>query len=239
MLKRFHLWSLLAVFALIAISGQATLAAQDGPSEEMLAFDDLEGLQQVVNRYYGPDMDAMMNSMLTPPAEGTEVPSMDDVMANSSYMTTVAMKYDSDDHAEDGFNAFYDASKQQFNSDDSTTYEEVDLNDLGDEAKAVKGSYNDDGSTTNFYSILIRDGEYNYIVNVVASSDAVEQQATDIAKAMLDNEPGDGDGTFNADGTSSGGLWDLFPVNGDAELGILVVSGDEISFPAPEGTPAP
>jgi hypothetical protein len=238
MLKRVHLWSLLAVFALIAISGQATLAAQDDASDGMLSFEGLEGLQQVINRYYGPDMDAMMNGMLTPPAEGTEVPSMDDVMANSSYVSTVVMKYDNDDHAENGFNAYFDASKQQIEADDSSTSEEVDVDDLGDEAKAIKGTIDDGDTTTNFFSILVRDGEFNYVAIAIASSDAVEQQATDIMKALLDNEPGDGDGTFNADGTSSGGLWDLFPVNGDAELGTLVVSGDEISFPAPEGTPA-
>jgi len=233
--KQVRILSLLALFGLLALTGRSTIAAQDGS----LDFAGIEGLQQVVGRYYGPDMAAAMNTMLTPVAEGTQAPSVEDLLSNATYLTTIIMKYDSDDHAETGFNAFYDEARGQTGGGASTQTEEVEIKDLGDEAKGMKGVIDQGGMTKNSFAMLVRDGEYTYVISAVSTSDAVEQLATDVAKAILDREPGDGDGVFDANGASTGGLWDLLPVNGDAALGVLVVLGDEITFPTPEGTPAP
>ena len=92
-----------------------------------------------MGRYYGPDMEAAMNAMLTPVAEGTQAPSIDDLLSDATYLTTIVMKYDNGDNAEKGFDTFYDASSQQLKSEDSAQTEEVEIKDLGDEAKGMKG----------------------------------------------------------------------------------------------------
>lgn len=239
MVKRIRIFSLLALLGLLALTGRSTAAAQDDALDGSLDFGSIEGLQQVVGRYYGPDMEAAMNAMLTPAAEGTQAPSIEDLLSDATYLTTIVMKYDSDDHAEKGFDIFYDEAKGQTGEDASAQTEEVEIKDLGDEAKGMKGVIDQGGTKTNYFSLLVRDGEYNFVISAVSSSDGVEQLTTGVAKAILDRNPGDGDGTFDANGASTGGLWDLFPVNGDASLGVLVVLGDEITFPVPEGTPAP
>ena len=239
MVKRIRILSLLALFGLLALTGHSAVAAQDDSLDGSLDFSSIEGLQQVVGRYYGPDMEAAMNAMLTPVGEGTQTPSFDDLLSDATYLTTIVMKYDSDDTSEKGFNTFYDEAKQQTDQDASTQTEEVEIKDLGDEAKGMKGVIDQGGMKTNYFAILVRNGEYTFVISAVSSSAEVERLTTDVAKAVLDKKAGDGDGTFDENGASTGGLWDLFPVNGDAALGALVVLGDEITFPVPEGTPAP
>ena len=43
--------------------------------------------------------------------------------------------------------------------------------------------------------------------------------------------------TFNEDGTSTGGLWDIFPASDDEAIQGLTNGGDEIIFPEDESTP--
>lgn len=234
MVKQIRIFSLLALFGLLALTGRSTVAAQ----EESFDFANMEGLQQVVGRYYGPDMEAAMNALLTPVAEGTQAPSIENLLSDATYLTTIAMKYDSDDHAEKGFNTFYDQAKAQSGTDGAAKIEDVEIKDIGDEAKGMKGVIDQGGMKTNYFVILVRDGKFNFVISAVSSSDTVDQLTTEVAKAMLDRSAGDGDGTFDANGASTGGLWDLFPVNGDPALGVLNVLGDEITFPTPEGTPA-
>lgn len=119
-----------------------------------------------------------------------------------------------------------------------TTFQESDLSGFGDAAKEIKGSEGQQGTMMTLEAILLRTGNFNYFVTIISQNDQADHKAREIATAMLNNHAGDGDGTFNADGTSSGGIWKLLPVNGDADLGTLVVLGDEILFPVPEGTPS-
>jgi hypothetical protein len=50
--------------------------------------------------------------------------------------------------------------------------------------------------------------------------------ADDLAATMAAREPGDGAPQFNADGTSTGGLWDLFPPADDPALEHLMSFSD-------------
>jgi hypothetical protein len=235
-LKCIRFVGFLGLFALIAIAGRGTVAAQSAPSIDLAGID---GLQRAVTRAYGPDMAAMMNSFATPVAPGAATPSVEDLMKNASYVSATVLQYDNGDDASSGLDKVNSSAVPALQSGFGTTFQESDLSGFGDAAKEIKGSEGQQGTMMTFEAILLRTGDFNYIVTVISQNEQADQMAREIATAMLNNHAGDGDGTFNADGTSSGGIWDILPAHDDPALGALVVFGDEIVFPAPAGTPAP
>jgi hypothetical protein len=88
--------------------------------------------------------------------------------------------------------------------------------------------------TTGFLRILfVLDQDTVYILSAIADTAESANITDDIAKDMLSREPDDDAPVFNADGTSTGGLWETFPDTGDPVLrGMVVFEDQQIVAPA-------
>lgn len=228
--------SALALALLLGGMVLAPASAQDDADE--FEFSDLSGLQSGVGRYYYADYSAMYDAMSTPGAEMPELPAL-------LGLSVGVLKFDGDDNAQSGFNQLYEefvnSANESFaeNGDMGTpatpiTVTEGDVDDIGDEAKSMAAAVEEEDGTYYSYGVIARKGEYLYMVIGNGSSDPSES-INQLTKDMTDRDAGDGDGTFNQDGTSTGGLWDLFPADDDPALGGLLNGGDEVLFPV--GTP--
>jgi hypothetical protein len=76
--------------------------------------------------------------------------------------------------------------------------------------------------------------EDNYLYVVSAAGSGVDMKATGktLIESMIDSD-GSGEGEFNEDGTSSGGLWDKFP-SAEDDLVADLVAFDAMIYPEPE-----
>jgi hypothetical protein len=226
-----------SAIALALLLGGMVLAPVSAQDDEEFDLDQLDGIQRSVGRFYYADFGAMAEAMGTPVAEDAPQTLVDG-------LSVAVMEFDNDDNADKAFDRIYDElliSATESNDgevDDLGTpvaavdVSEEDVDDLGDDAKAFTVVSEDEGGAYNSFALITRDGEYLYMVIAYGSgdaSDAIQQYTED----MMDRDAGDGDGTFNEDGTSTGGLWDVFPGADNALLVGLVTGGDQILFPIP------
>ena len=216
-----------AMAALLGLSLIAPVAAQDNEADT-LDLEDVDGLQRLVARYYSVDFEALMASMSTPGADESGD------LAGYQFALAGVFEFENDDKAESGFDVLYEELRAGlFEGEDSEglAIEESEIDDFGDEARAIDaiGGENDESFASR--GLFVRDSQYIYYVIGTAGTEAEMQIVNDIAQAMLDAEPGDGDETFAEEGTSTGGIWDLFPAAGHEALGSMVPSADEVIFP--------
>jgi hypothetical protein len=180
----------------------------------------------------------MYDAMSTP---GAEMPELPELLG----LSVGVLRFDNSDNAESGFDRMADelvksANESMEEGDDSgtpvapITVDQQDVDGIGDEAKSMSAALEEEDGTYFSYGIIAREGEFVYLLIGDGSADPSEA-INNLAKGMIDRDPGDGDGTFNDDGTSTGGLWDVFPANDDPALGGLMNGGDEILYP--EATP--
>lgn len=228
-----------ALVLALLLGGMALGPASAQDEADAFSLADLDGIQYGVGRYYYYDYSAMYDAMSTPGAEMPELPPLLGLSAG-------VLKFDGDDNAGDSFDRLYEelvnSSNASLAEDDGSgtpvtpiTVTENDVDGVGDEAKSIVATTDeDDGSTTYSYAVVAREGDTIFLLIANGSTDPSEA-VNNITKGMMDRDAGDGEGTFNEDGSSTGGLWDLFPADDDEALGGLLNGGDEILFPV--GTP--
>lgn len=110
-----------------------------------------------------------------------------------------------------------------------------DLN-LGDQATLFVASEEGEMSAL----LAIRDGNLGYLVTAWGEDDDVVGSVRAVGQFMVEAEPGDEDIVFEEFGESHGGLFDLFPRDGDSALqGLmpmfeydLLVSDSPMQYPA-------
>lgn len=228
--------SALALALLLGGMVLAPVSAQEDTEE--FDFGDLDGIQSGVGRYYYADYSAMFDAMSTPGAEMPELPAL-------LGLSVGVLKFDSDDNADSGFDKLYEelvnSANESLAEDADTgtpttpvTVTENDVDDIGDEAKSMSATLEEEDGTYYSYGIIAREGDLIYLLIGNGGSDPSEA-INNLTKGMMDRDAGEGDGTFNEDGSSTGGLWDLFPADDDPALGGLLNGGDEIIYP--EATP--
>lgn len=207
----------LLVFTLIA--GTVTgAAAQD--EDAPLQLEDLDGIQQAVSRTF------FVDSVAT---EGTPAPTQDGWLG----LVTMAFAFDSEDAAAQAAPRLSaDLERENFAGEDGTT-EEIQLDIEREHVGYLMQSGADDGPMT-FLVVIAQEGPHIDIVMGVTQGADPEPVVTETLAGMGDAEIGDGEGTFRADGTSEGGLWDKLP---DAETVSAELPGpfeveDEIVYPA-------
>ena len=112
--------------------------------------------------------------------------------------------------------------------------------DVDFDHRAVQASQEEDGMTVNVLFAVTQDSNYLYAVVGLTMGDDPAPVTGDTLKLMRDADAEGGEGTFAADGTSEGGLWDKLPTleQVQAQAPEFVEATDEIAFPEPEGTPA-
>lgn len=197
-----------------------------GAQDEGMSLEDLEGLQHSVNRVYTVDYSAMMDDMSSPDAE-MQMPT------GVVSLSGVILEFESDDNAE----AALDVIKDQAGVDlagSEENVEEIEL-DLGDNSISYGGTEDVDGQEMQSVITLVQQDNYAYFVYGVGSDEDMESVVSDFTNTLIDND-GSGEGEFNEDGTSSGGLWDKFP-GADDEAVSGLIPYDQVIFPVPESTP--
>lgn len=149
-----------------------------------------------------------------------------DLASDEPFMVSARIfAFDSDDHAKDAWKPLLDVAHSQMTfdpSDDSVDLKEDDVDDLGDQAHAIwLHASIQDGATGYFRMLVVRDGANIFLVSTIAGAEKSTALADDMAAFMVEHEPGEGDGTVDVTGGSTGGLWELFPKKGDPVLGDL------------------
>lgn len=220
----------LAMLLTLGLSFQGVAAQELAPSDAGMELEDYEGLQSAYSRSYGVDMDAMMS---TPSTEGINLA---DMMKGVQIM---GITFDSDDNAQ----KFIDQGKDELESsleEMSSGEMKVTVNELdkGDQGLVVEMDMTADvGVFMKMY--LVRDG--NVVFTVIAmNSDVDSATATgdSVVDYLLDNESQSDDVTFNADGTSTGGVFDRMPPVGHESVSGLVIDSDSDLLNPDTGTPA-
>lgn len=124
---------------------------------------------------------------------------------------------------------------------------ELDLADVGlksttpdvqaDEALAYAGQPQFEGEQYSIAMVVARSGTYVVTVVIFFSGDEDALAAAGaLTQAVLDAGVTDSIESFDADGLSTGGLWDTLPVAGVDVLRGMAPIGDEVYFPDPDAS---
>ncbi|HVL22646.1 MAG TPA: hypothetical protein VM450_01090 [Thermomicrobiales bacterium] len=182
----------------------------------------LAGMREAIGRQYAVDVDAPSAS----PAVGTpESAAVPDIF----FVTARIVAFDTDDHAATAYEQSIAGAMSEVEALGVTEAQVTadDIPGLGDQAHAVTMHSTRDGVDGYLRLLFVRDQGMLYIISVIASTEQGAGLAGKIATAMLAREASDEKATFNADGTSTGGLWAIFPAADDPALRGLIVLGDQ------------
>jgi hypothetical protein len=215
---------LLPALLLLLMAVPATSAQESGGIEP----GQFEGLQRSVMRSYGLDYDAIFAAMATPDSEVGPPHGVIFLWAN-------ILEFDSAEHAGNAMDRLREAA----NTSDGITVSgapvsEVEL-DLGEESQSWLEVQDVNGQRAESILTLVRQETVVYFVIMTSVDTDAQADLTGIASHMIETPAGEGDGTFDAAGGSTGGLWDKFPPRDHPLLQGLVAS-DAIIYPEP--TPA-
>lgn len=180
----------------------------------------LEGLQAGVVRQYAAD----------PTLNPSERPD------EFSIISAHVFRFDSADHAAAAWQSLREDGLEQFQP--TADAGEVDVNeeerdDIGDQAYVIWLSANlEQGGAGYYRALYVQDGEFLYFLTAIAGNEQNTLVTDELAHAIVDREPGSGSANFDADGTSTGGLWDLLPDPDDDVVANLVpVQDREVTVP--------
>lgn len=207
-----RLFPLIALLLALLMTAPAT--AQTPGASPQATPETLAGLEYVAARQYAPDP--------TQPI---------DTQSDAVYILTVRIYvFDSEEHADAGWESTVSSTAIQSDvpmDSDKVEYEEIEVEGIGDRAWATTlSAETPEGDTGYFRLIYVQDGDMLYTINAIAGSAETTMVTDELATMMVDAEPGDGDVQFNEDGTSTGGVWDLFPAGDDALPGELQAFAD-------------
>ncbi len=215
--------SALLAFLLLAFSlvGGTGVGAQDDMEEEFQPSD-LEGIQYGVARSWSMDYEAMF-AMSTPGSDDMSMPS------GVLFMAGMVLEFDNDGNAEAGFDRLQGEFKaEDLMMEDGAEVEEWDI-ETGNKSVSYYSTEEVEGMESQIALSLVQEGNYIYIFSAAASGEDMKDAAKSVIGTMIDND-GSGEGEFNEDGTSTGGLWDKFPAADDEALAGLVAT-DEVIYP--------
>lgn len=180
----------------------------------------LEGLDVIAERQYATD------------PQGTI-----DADSGGVFLASVRVYlFDSPESAESTWDTLVAAESVESDlpeGDDSFTYEKTELDDVGDRAMILSLSADISEDETGAFRTMIVQKE-STIVTVTAIASSVEDAkiADDIAMAMIEREPGDGEAEYDGTGSSTGGVWEIFLPEDADELGDLQAYADKETRPA-------
>jgi hypothetical protein len=113
--------------------------------------------------------------------------------------------------------------------------EETEVDLTADEAVAWAGQVENEGEQYRVAVIVARSGPYVMtVVFVTTGVDDAVAGAEDLTHAVIAAEAGTGAETYDAAGSSSGGVWDKLPAAGTNSLNGMEPVEDAIYYPEPE-----
>lgn len=179
----------------------------------------IDGLQVIAERQYAAD-------------PGSTI----DTSSDGVFLASVRVYlFDSSENAESTWATLVAAEsiESDLPDDDSVNYEKTEVEDIGDRATVLSLSAEmPEGETGAFRTMIVQQGSMIVTVTAIAGSVDAARVADDIAIAMIEREPGDGETEYEGMGGSTGGVWEVFlPADAD-ELGDLQSYADKETRPA-------
>lgn len=178
----------------------------------------IEGLIVIAERQYAMDPDAPITT------EGGGI-----------FLATARVyQFDTEEHANPVYGELVKAeglTAQLPANDTSVKLHSAEIAGVGDRA-TVLNLVTTDTSLGKFRMVIAQDEAVLVTVTIIAGSDDAVQAAEEIARVMIEREPGTSASTFNAHGASSGGVWDVFPTTDAPELRGLQSFQDKEIRPA-------
>lgn len=181
-----------------------------------------EGLELAVSRLWSIDYSAAS------PAASADLPDL-------QLVSGLVMRYETPEFAARAFDKLTGDMAEETSADESLTDQEVvALDGIGDQASAIGTTAVEPEGTWVTRVSTAQEGQYLYIVMAIGADPDRVATADNLLVGMVnDVDPGEGDGTFMEDGTSTGGPWDTLPTNDHPALAGLINYGDAILFPVP------
>lgn len=196
----------------------ASVGAQTPTAEDPVeALNEIASEVTIYGRFFEGDLTGT-------PEASTEMP-----------LTVIVQAYELEDAdvAEEALPYVEQLMKEELEPIVGQPLESEEVDDLGDNATRSSATIDQNEMSINVSLILVQQDETIYVVGSVVMNGDADQMATDVMEFMLDGEAGDAaDVEFNEDGTSTGGYFDVFPAEEDAEL----VQGLEVTQDMYDGT---
>lgn len=174
------------------------------------------GLLESVARQYSSDPELI-------PADNPEV------LLN---MSARIFRFDSDDHAAAAWESLRDNAARQLQPAAGAGLEAIEVNeetigDLGDQAGVAWLSASPEENVTGYFRLVyVQDGDLLYVITAIAGNEEITHLADDLARTMAERDISDEPVNFNADGGSTGGLWEKFPPADEAPVQDIVAFRD-------------
>lgn len=226
----------------LVLSAGHLVAAQDvstptPSSDDAFNFGSIAGIQEAVARNYIIDFSPVIEALGTPDADGAfnEFPDLEGVYSLNG---TIA-RFDTTASAIAAVDAV-DVEVGRMLERDPGLPEFSDLDvDIGDRSKGYTATDEfDDGQHVDIVVVIAQRDAFVYLTFSSVIDAGALGVATEFTRALMDNVAGDGDVTFDEDGTSTGGLWDKFPDPDDALVRSLKTSDAQV-YAAMDGDATP
>jgi hypothetical protein len=201
------------------------------------------GVKQAVVRTYMADFDAIAADHATPGATPEEAtpgavsPEFRDM--GMMLMLGTAIEFDTPANAESAFPGLTREVEQnaQFEiGGDTSKFVPVTIDGVGQEAKAFSLTVAADSFGSAGFLILTRQENVIFSVYGMSLNGEAEAATTAFATKLASGAIGSGEPELNSDGTSTGGIWEVFPPARDPSLSGLVPLVDAQVYPKPDAT---
>lgn len=254
--RRSALWVFVSLCALlmgpvgVAAMSQATPAPSGTASSEtspdapdLAAY---TGVRQAVIRTYMADFDAIQANAspastpaaATPadatPEDGAVAPEFNDL--GMMLMLGTVIEFDNSTSAESSFPGLvqeFEKNAQTEIGSDSSRFEPATIDGVGQESQAFSLKVAADSFGSAGFLIVARQENVIFSVYGMSLHGEAETATTAFATKLVAGTIGNSEPAFEMDGTSTGGIWDVFPPKGDSSLGGLVPLADGQIYPEP------
>lgn len=210
-----------AVMLLLMATGISGVAAQ-GDDFSPLNFN---GLESGYGRLYAH---AETPTTAAPAAAAPATASDDDAtpeVPSDARVQVQTVTFDTEENATTFVEAYQEESNRMLADAPEGEMEVAEIDDLGENAFVLKIMPGAEGKSTAI--ITFQDGVDAWVIEVRAVDiDAALALATEYANFILDQDVDDEEVTFNEDGSSTGGVFDRMPAEGDEIPGGLKVIED-------------
>jgi hypothetical protein len=228
-LRKLTLLLLAALFALTLVPA----SAQDDIDNALEDVSQLDGIESAVSRSWTFDVDALLAQ--TPGSASAEDPLAG--IAGTIFLTGLVMEFEGDREAEAAFTLYRDTLAAEFATyaNDGEEITESAIDGLGDSAWGIDIHSTADDTEGYYRYLMVQDGTRFFVIVTAATTADATGSADRLAGYLVeDGAASDDDVSFNSDGTSTGGAWDIFPEDGHEALRGLVPAADEVLYPAPD-----
>ena len=221
---------LFLIFSLLLSMGASAVAVgaqTDGVEAPEIPEIEIEGAETAFSRSYSVDFMALMDDPDYDP---------EDTAAMMRSMSIQGIQFDSEDNANAYLQMNLDAMDEAAESDPEAL-EGVEFSELeGFDADGIVIAMDMPDVGIAMTMVLLVDGDQVFQISATdADLESTNATAESLVEFVLDNEVQDEEVTFNADGTSTGGVYDRMPAADHELVGDLTsVSDTELMPPSAE-----